>query len=289
MLKHRLIFGTLMTVFFTAVVVLDGWLDGSLTALAPNKPIQGTGLCLLIAVLAILAQLEFSKLASVKNIKAFHAITIPASILLATSWYWPQFYSADQTQFHLLYIIFVTAFSLLAMFIYQANKFTTENVIINCGANFFSVFYLGFLSSFVLAIRIQFGLWELLMFVFVIKSCDIGAYTFGTLFGRHKFSPKISPKKTWEGMAGAVAVAIIVAVSFAASSDIITLWHAVIFGVCFAFIGQLGDLAESMIKRDAEQKDSANNVPGFGGVLDIIDSPLAAACFAYLFFMYCSK
>ena len=90
-------------------------------------------------------------------------------------------------------------------------------------------------------------------------------------------------------MAGAVAVAIIVAVSFAASSDIITICSAVIFGFCFAFIGQLGDLAESMIKRDAQKKDSANNVPGFGGVLDIIDSPLVAACLAYLFFMYCAK
>ena len=60
---------------------------------------------------------------------------------------------------------------------------------------------------------------------------------------------------------------------------------AIVFGVCFAFIGQLGDLAESMIKRSAEQKDSANSVPGFGGMLDVIDSPLAAAPFAYLFFM----
>jgi len=63
-------------------------------------------------------------------------------------------------------------------------------------------------------------------------------------------------------------------------------WSAAIFGVCFAFIGQIGDLVESMMKRDAEQKDSANNVPGFGGILDIIDSPLLAAPFAYLFFMW---
>jgi phosphatidate cytidylyltransferase len=64
-----------------------------------------------------------------------------------------------------------------------------------------------------------------------------------------------------------------------------TLWLTVIFGVCFAFIGQMGDLVESMLKRDSAQKDSADRVPGFGGILDIIDSPLAAAPFAYLFFM----
>jgi phosphatidate cytidylyltransferase len=123
------------------------------------------------------------------------------------------------------------------------------------------------------------------MFVVVVKSADIGAYAIGSLFGKHKFSPNISPAKSWEGMAGAVAVAMIVAIGFALNCDIMPWWAAVIFGVCFAFIGQMGDLVESMIKRDAEQKDSANKVPGFGGVLDIIDSPLVVAPFAYLFFM----
>jgi phosphatidate cytidylyltransferase len=63
-------------------------------------------------------------------------------------------------------------------------------------------------------------------------------------------------------------------------------WLAIVFGLCFAFIGQMGDLTESMMKRDAERKDSANKVPGFGGTLDIIDSLLVAAPFAYLFFMW---
>jgi phosphatidate cytidylyltransferase len=124
------------------------------------------------------------------------------------------------------------------------------------------------------------------MFVFVIKSADIGAYTFGTLFGKHKFSPKISPGKTWEGMGGAFAVAAIVAVGFAVICDIMVWWLAIVFGLCFAVIGQMGDLAESMIKRDAELKDSGHKVPGFGGILDIIDSLLIAAPLAYLFLMW---
>jgi phosphatidate cytidylyltransferase len=126
------------------------------------------------------------------------------------------------------------------------------------------------------------------MFIFVVKFADIGAYAVGTLFGRHKFSPKISPSKTWEGMGGAIAAAVIVAIVFGVSCDIMTLWLTVIFGVCFAFIGQMGDLVESMLKRDSAQKDSADRVPGFGGILDIIDSPLAAAPFAYLFFVISS-
>ncbi|MCX5635992.1 MAG: phosphatidate cytidylyltransferase, partial [Planctomycetota bacterium] len=138
---------------------------------------------------------------------------------------------------------------------------------------------------FVPAIRIKFGLWAILMFIFVVKCADIGAYTIGSVFGKHKFSPKISPGKTWEGMAGAVLFATIVAILFAVVFGIMKVWQAAIFGLFFAFIGQFGDLAESMIKRDAAQKDSSDSVPGFGGVLDVIDSPLAAAPFAYLFFI----
>ena len=148
------------------------------------------------------------------------------------------------------------------------------------------MWYLGLLSSFPLAMRIEFGLWPMLMFVFVIKSSDIGAYAVGTLYGKRKFSPKISPAKSWEGMGGACAAAVIVAVGFAVGCGIMAWWMAVGFGLCFAFLGQMGDLAESMMKRDAERKDSANKVPGFGGVLDIIDSILIAAPCAYLFFMW---
>jgi len=283
MLKYRLLLGTLMTVFFTAVVIFDGWLDGSLTAsLADDKPLQGTILCVLIALLIIPAQIEFSRLAAAKNLKIFTPFSIIASILLAGSWYWPQLIEISPS----IYLFLLLAFSLLGLFLYQYIRYGTSAVLANCGANYFSIIYLGLLSAFCVAIRIDFGPWVLLMFVFTVKSADIGAYAVGSLWGAHKFSPKISPGKTWEGMAGAIAIAMIVTVLFAESCDIMVWWLAAIFGFCFAFIGQFGDLAESMIKRDAEQKDSANNVPGFGGILDIIDSPLAAAPFAYLFFMF---
>ena len=282
MLKHRLLYGTLMAVFFTAIVVFDGWLDGSLTASAEDKPVQGTILCILIAGLIIPAQLELSRLAAAKNLKIFTPLAIIASILFAGSWYWLQLIEIPP----LIYLSFLSAFSLLGLLLYQYFRYGTSEVIANCGASYFSIMYMGLLSAFVLAVRVDFGLWPLLMFIFVVKSADIGAYAIGTLFGKHEFSPKISPGKTWEGMAGAAATAVIVALLFVASCDIMAWWSAVIFGICFAFIGQVGDLVESMMKRDAEQKDSANNVPGFGGILDIVDSPLLAAPFAYLFFMF---
>jgi phosphatidate cytidylyltransferase len=286
MLKYRLLFGTLMTVFFTAVVIFDGWIDGSLTAsVADDKPVQATFLCILIALLLIPAQLELSKLAVVKNLKIFTPISIIASILFATCWYWPQLVEISPP----IYLLFLSAFSLLALLLTQYIRYGTSAVLANCGANYFSIIYLGLLSAFCVVIRIDLGPWPLLMFIFVVKSADIGAYMFGGLFGKHKFSPKISPGKTWEGMAGAVVIAMIVAIFFAVSCGIMVWWLALIFGFCFAFIGQFGDLAESMIKRDAEQKDAANKVPGFGGILDIVDSPLIAAPFAYLFFMVSSR
>ena len=284
MIRHRLFFGTLMTLLFTAVVVFDGWMDGSLTASAEDIPVQGTILCILVVLLIIPAQFELSKLAAAKNLKIFLPVTITASVLFAISGYQQQIVKIPlETYFSLL-----SAFVLLALLLYQYKRYGTSNVIANCGANYFSILYLGLLSSFCIAIRIEFGLWPALMFVFVIKSSDIGAYTIGTLFGKHKFSPIISPGKTWEGMVGAVAAAAIVAICFSIICDIMVWWLAIIFGLVFAFIGQMGDLAESMIKRDAEQKDSANKVPGFGGVLDIVDSPLVAAPLAYLFFMWSS-
>jgi len=283
MLKYRLLFGTLMTVFFTAVVILDGWLDGSLTAsAADDKAVQGTILCILVAVLIIKAQFEFSKLAAAKNLRIFTPVSIIASVLFAGAWYWLQLVAMPAE----IYLFFLFAFSLPALLLYQYVCCGTSGVIANCGANYFSIIYLGLLSSFVLAVRIDFGLWPLLMFIFVVKSADIGAYAVGSLLGRHRFSPKISPAKTLEGVAGAIATAMIVAILFAAGCDIMDWWRAAIFGFCFAFVGQFGDLVASMIKRDAGQKDSAKNVPGFGGILDIIDSPLLAAPFAYFFFMF---
>jgi len=271
-----------MAVFFTSVIIFDVWIDGSLTASAPDRPVQGTLFCILIASLTIPGQLELSKLAAAKNLKIFTPVAVIASILFATSRYWPQLINLSQAT----YLLLLSAFTLLTLLLCQYIRCGSSGVLANCGANYFGVCYLGLFSSLVVAIRIDFGTWPLLMFVFVIKSADIGAYAIGSLFGKHKFSPKISPGKTWEGMAGAAATAAAVALGFALTCDIMIWPLAVAFGLCFAFIGQMGDLVESMIKRDAEQKDSANKVPGFGGILDIIDSPLVAAPFAYLFFMY---
>jgi len=285
MLKHRLIFGTLMTLAFVGIVLLDGWLDGSLTKGVDNLQIYGTLIVILVALLEIAGLLELSKLAAAKGAKILLPCSIPASISLAASSYWLQFipYSPE------LILYFLLGLAVCLCFLYQRLRYGLSGVLVNCGGASFSILYLGLLGGFIPAVRINFGPWHLLMLVFVVKCSDIGAYTFGRLFGRHKFSPVISPKKTWEGMAGAVFAAVIVAVAFAVSCDIMAWWLGILFGAGFAFIGQLGDLAESMLKRDAEKKDASNNVPGFGGILDVVDSVLVTAPFGYMFFLALGK
>jgi len=274
-----------MILLFVALVVLDGFWDGSINN-STDKPVQGTALAVLILLIAIPANMEFASLADRTGAKVFLPVTIIGSIALSTIWYWRQSCAcaSELAEFRFGYILFVTSLCLLGLFFYQAWRFETDGVIKNCGVSLLAIFYLGFLSSFILAVRIDFGPWELLMFIFTVKSSDTGAYAAGRLFGTHKLVPKISPGKTWEGMAGAVVFASVVAVLFASLCGIMAWPTAIVFGVVFAVCGQLADLVETMIKRDAGSKDSSEHVPGFGGVLDIIDSLLATAPLAYLFF-----
>jgi len=281
MLKHRLLFGSLMTVAFSGFVLLDGWLDGSLTtSTADDRDIQATLLALVVAVVVTLGGLELSRLSAAKGLVVLNPACAVGLILLSTMWYAVRLVSVPQG----IYLPLATALTLAAMLAWQHARFGTSGVLANCGISCFSLLYLGVLGSFILGIRIDGGPWEFLAFVFAVKSSDIGAYTFGKLFGKHKLAPRVSPGKTWEGLGGAVVFAVVMSLAFALLLGIIPVWLAPVFGASMAVVGQLSDLVESMLKRDAQQKDSSNRVPGFGGILDVIDSPLFAAPVAYLFF-----
>jgi phosphatidate cytidylyltransferase len=270
-----------MTAFLAGLVVLDGWLDGSLTASAAgDRRVQATLLAGLIVVILTLGGIELSGLAAAKGLVVLNPVAAIGSALLATTWYWPQFIHISQG----MYLLLIVTFSLVGMLLQQHLQLGVSGVLGNCGVSCFSLLYLGLLGAFVLGIRMDGGLWPVLAFFFVVKSSDIGAYAFGKPFGRHKLSPRVSPGKTWEGLAGAVVLAVIISIAFALVFGIMRIWLAPIFGACMAVIGQLSDLAESMLKRDAQRKDSSSRVPGFGGILDVIDSLLFAAPFAYVFF-----
>lgn len=166
--------------------------------------------------------------------------------------------------------------------------------------------YLGVLPSFFLKLRwLAFpdrdatGL-MLALTIFVPKCGDIAAYFIGRFFGRVKITPLLSPKKTWAGFLGGFGGAAFAAVTLmligrhvppllrpdALGVEVFAFgWpEAVAFGVTVGFVGTLGDLAESLIKRDGRAKDASQTVPGFGGLLDVFDSVLFAGPVAYLWF-----
>lgn len=127
--------------------------------------------------------------------------------------------------------------------------------------------------------------------IFVPKCCDIAAYFIGRFFGRIQATPLLSPKKTWAGFIGgfggaALASVLLMFIGRARGLEVFAFgWvEAILFGVVLGFAGILGDLAESLIKRDGNTKDASQTVPGFGGLLDVFDSVLFAGPVAYLWF-----
>jgi phosphatidate cytidylyltransferase len=138
----------------------------------------------------------------------------------------------------------------------------------------------------------RYGLIAWLSLVIVVKSSDIGQYVVGRMFGRHKLAKMLSPGKTWEGAIGGISFALLGAwFSLGPLARILGCpsgrgWPAWLSGCCcyavlVGIAGIVGDLTESMLKRDAGVKDSSHWLPGFGGVLDLLDSLLVAAPVAY--------
>ena len=155
--------------------------------------------------------------------------------------------------------------------------------------------YIGLMLSFAVQLRLVFGVAALVSLVLVVKLADTGAYAVGRLLGRHKMAPVLSPGKTWEGAAGALAMAL--AGAWISAALVVPAvppphqvpgrpspwWGWIVYGCVLALLGMLGDLAESLLKREAGRKDSSTWLPGLGGVLDMLDSILLAAPAAYLF------
>ncbi len=179
-------------------------------------------------------------------------------------------------------------------------------VIVNVALSVFAIAYVGLLLSFLCLLRglesglekglknNEWGMIALLAPIIIVKVSDSGAYTVGRLFGKHKLAPRLSPGKTIEGAVGAIVTGCLaswlvfqyLAPALMSSSVVSTPWWAsLLFGLIVTIAGILGDLAESLIKRDMDRKDSSTWIPGLGGVLDILDSilfaaPAAYACFA---------
>jgi phosphatidate cytidylyltransferase len=131
------------------------------------------------------------------------------------------------------------------------------------------------------------GKYFLLYFILLTKFSDMGAYVVGSLIGRHKMIPRISPGKTWEGFAGAILVSTAASVAFVHFFGDhmrgMNLKHAILLGVILSVSAVIGDLIESLFKRECGAKDSGRVLPGIGGILDLLDSLLFNAPIMYLY------
>ncbi len=165
---------------------------------------------------------------------------------------------------------------------------TYGDVLADIAASGFLPLYVPFLLALVLVLLQQpNGAAWILTFVMIVISADTGAYAVGVWIGKHPMVPRVSPKKTWEGFAGAAVAATIAATIFAYFVLDLPLWAGVILGLVILITATLGDLGESLIKRDLGIKDMSSWIPGHGGLLDRLDSilPSAAAALALCYWM----
>lgn len=274
-MRTRIILGTLLAILAVGMFVADHFIG-------PQAPVLG----LVSLALAAAGSLEFRSLIPAVRRPSAILTVAGCAALIATNWVplaLPRF--AHWLEPLRVFAALVLLAMINALASYREPGESTNRLALTV----FALAYLGLFPGFLVSLRTTqpdaaSGTAALLLAVFVPKCCDIGAYFTGRAFGRHKMSPVLSPKKTWEGLAGGLAFAAGTAVAIQAWNPIIPFgWPgAVAFGLVVGGAGVLGDLAESLLKRDSGAKDASQLLPEFGGVLDLVDAILFAAPVVYL-------
>jgi len=281
MLHWRLLLGF---TFIVALVALC-WLDHVI-------PLPGAVLMPLAIVLVLLAGDEMLRMLAAVGMRPSPGAVHAGNFLLVVS-SWISIGEAAPGTLTLL------ALGIVVFFVFAAEIRRYEapgKATANAAAGLFAVVYVGLLMSFAVTLRMIWGVGALASLLIVVKFGDTGAYTVGRLVGRHKLAPQISPGKTIEGALGGLVFSAVG--SWATFHWLVPLmagrppgesgWGWLVFGLAVSAAGMLGDLAESLIKRDAGQKDSSRRFlsNSFGGVLDLLDSLLLAAPVAYAFWAF---
>lgn len=288
-MRNRLTYGPIMLLGLLGLLWLD-WRLELWTAEPGQRGIAGLGLLAVLLVMLPPAVMELARLFAAEQIRPYRFIAAAGSGSLVVHAFLTQFprFRAVSASTLAFIIVFVMLFAALR----RAWRKQTQEAIVRMAGTVLATLYLGGLAWFLMALRVKQSetggfrgsTMIIVMILLVVKFTDIGAYFGGRKLGRHKLIPWLSPGKTWEGLACGLLTAGAVAVLCARWIEPLVWWKALIFGIVIGGIGQVGDLLESLMKRDAEVKDSGSLIPGFGGVLDIIDSSLLAAPFAYLLF-----
>jgi phosphatidate cytidylyltransferase len=252
----------------------------TLTALAI---INNTSFILLVVFLTAGGLYEFFYMVRKKDVPIYSYTGILIGILIPVS----IFTHFEPTKnWDLLFIVIGFLLILFMQFARQDNR----HAILGLSTTLFGVLYVGWFFSFLVKIRLMLpgmaGVKLLGFILLVTKGADIGALLIGSSLGKHPLLPKVSPNKSVEGTLGAVLMAACMALvfrSFLPPTLHLPLWQIFYMGAFFGCLGQLGDLSESLIKRDCGVKDSGKFLPGMGGVLDVIDSLLFSAPAFYLY------
>ena len=287
MLKQRLTLGPILIVFLLGVAFGDEWLDRQAGPSWMGRETWPPGVLvfLLSVTLAILGTRELARILADKGIEASRRAMGTSAVLgLMVMAFTPGDWDGPAG---VAIVAGASAFVLVASLVFYSRGRTVEGVVAATGGTLWAFVYLGLMLGAVVLIRREHSVWVLLWVVLVTKSCDIGAYFTGKSIGRHKLIPWLSPGKTWEGLIGGVvfsgAVGAIGVGLIGRLDGVpeVPWWSGLIVGVLLGLAGQAGDLIASLLKRDAGRKDSGGLLPGFGGVLDVIDSPLVAMPVAY--------
>lgn len=177
----------------------------------------------------------------------------------------------------------------LTVLLFQFARKENANAIVGLSTTMFGVFYVSWLFSFLIRVRYLLPGFEgikLMSFIIILtKAGDIGALLVGSVWGKHPLFPRVSPNKSIEGSLGSFCFSIAAAVACypLLPEGMFPVWKVAMMGAFFGGMGQLGDICESLIKRDCNIKDSGKFLPGLGGVLDIIDSLLFSVPLFYLY------
>ena len=254
-------------------------------------PIVEILIMLIIAALSGVASWEYCNFCKAKGFRAYRRIIVPAAIIEIVAIYLSMMFS-----WAFLAPIGVFILAVFIIFFCHFNKI--ESALASVSSQIFGLLYVAVPLGFMLKIlypalsshfTIQDGRLWFAYLICVSKITDIGAYFGGRLFGKRKLAPVLSPNKTWEGAIAGFIFAMLLSVLFTAVSNLFNLqsfelsyFNAVLLGAGIGIASQLGDLSESLLKRDANIKDS-NTLPGLGGMLDTLDSLLFAIPVLYFY------
>ena len=242
---------------------------------------------LFVLLIGLLSFYEFTRLTKNKDSNPNTAAGLISIFLLVSNAYF-QFIS-----FEILLLLISLLLLITELF---RNK---KSPIINLGSTFFGIFYLGLFFTSIIWLREYFGNSELeyykggsliISILMGIWVCDSAAFFLGTAFGKHKLFPRVSPNKSWEGaIAGFIFSLISMSTAYFLILDFMSWTDIIIIGIIIGIAGQLGDLIESLLKRDSGIKDTSTLIPGHGGMFDRFDSLLLTVPTVYIYLFYFSS